>query len=297
VTVTEKNLLTHEFEANRGRLETVAYRMLGSRSEAEDAVQEVWLRLNRADAESIGNIGGWLTTVIARLCLDILRARKSRREDSLDRMAGEEIPVEPSVVAMDASPEEQIAMADSVGLAMLAVLETLGPAERVAFVLHDMFAVPFEEIAPVIGRSHDATRQLASRARRRVQGARPNGMVDNARRREIIGAFIAASRGGDFSALLSLLAPDVVFTPDETATRLGQQGEARGAAAVAALFNGRAQAARPALIDGTVDIAVVPGERLLLVLRLRIVDGRITGIDAVAGPEQLAELDLEILEG
>jgi RNA polymerase sigma-70 factor (ECF subfamily) len=212
-------------------------------------------------------------------------------------MAGEEIPVEPSVVAMDASPEEQIAMADSVGLAMLAVLETLGPAERVAFVLHDMFAVPFEEIAPVIGRSHDATRQLASRARRRVQGARPNGMVDNARRREIVGAFIAASRGGDFSALLSLLAPDVVFTPDETATRLGQQGEARGAAAVAALFNGRAQAARPALIDGTVDIAVVPGERLLLVLRLRIVDGRITGIDAVAGPEQLAELDLEILEG
>jgi RNA polymerase sigma-70 factor (ECF subfamily) len=255
------------------------------------------LKLNRADAGSIGNIGGWLTTVVARLCLDILRARKSRREDSLDRMAGEEIPIEPSVVAMDASPEEQIAMADSVGLAMLAVLETLGPAERVAFVLHDMFAVPFEEIAPVIGRSHDATRQLASRARRRVQGARPNGMVDNARRREIVGAFIAASRGGDFSALLSLLAPDVVFTPDETATRLGQQGEARGAAAVAALFNGRAQAARPALIDGTVDIAVVPGERLLLVLRLRIVDGRITGIDAVAGPEQLAELDLEILEG
>jgi RNA polymerase sigma-70 factor (ECF subfamily) len=212
-------------------------------------------------------------------------------------MAGEEIPVEPSVAATNATPEEQIAMADSVGLAMLAVLETLGPAERVAFVLHDMFAVPFEEIAPVIGRSQDATRQLASRARRRVQGARPDGVVDNARRREIVGAFIAASRGGDFSALLSLLAPDVVFTPDEEATRLGQQGEARGAAAVAALFNGRAQAARPALIDGTVDIAVVPGERLLLVLRLRIVDGRITGIDAVAGPEQLAELDLEILEG
>jgi RNA polymerase sigma-70 factor (ECF subfamily) len=296
VTVTEKNLLTHEFEANRARLETVAYRMLGSRSEAEDAVQEVWLRLNRADAESIGNIGGWLTTVVARLCLDMLRARKSRREDSLDDMAGEEIPVEPSVVATGATPEEQIAMADSVGLAMLAVLETLGPAERVAFVLHDMFAVPFEEIAPVIGRSQDATRQLASRARRRVQGARPDGVVDNARRREIVDAFIAASRGGDFAALLSLLAPDVVFTPDEMAARLGQQGEARGASAVAALFNGRAQAARPALIDGVVDVAVVPGERLLLVLRLSIVDGRITGIEAVAGQEELAELDLEILE-
>ncbi|MBN9069254.1 MAG: sigma-70 family RNA polymerase sigma factor [Rhizobiales bacterium] len=292
-----KNLLADEFEANRARLESVAYRMLGSRSEAEDAVQEVWLRLSRTDAQSIGNIGGWLTTVVARLCLDMLRARKSRREDSLEHMAGEEIPVEPSVAATDATPEEQIAMADSVGLAMLAVLETLGPAERVAFVLHDMFAVPFEEIAPVIGRSHDATRQLASRARRRVQGVRPDGAIDNARRREIVDAFIAASRVGDFSALLSLLAPDVVFTPDETATRLGQQGEARGATTVAALFNGRAQAARPAFIDGVVDVAVIPGERLLLVLRLSIVDGRITGIDAVADADRLAELDLEILEG
>lgn len=292
-----KNLLTDEFEANRARLESVAYRMLGSRSEAEDAVQEVWLRLSRTDAQSIGNIGGWLTTVVARLCLDMLRARKSRREDSLEHMAGEEIPVEPSVAATDATPEEQIAMADSVGLAMLAVLETLGPAERVAFVLHDMFAVPFEEIAPVIGRSHDATRQLASRARRRVQGTRPDGAIDNARRREIVDAFIAASRGGDFSALLSLLAPDVVFTPDETATRLGQQGEARGATTVAALFNGRAQAARPAFIDGVVDVAVIPGERLLLVLRLSIVDGQIAGIDAVADADRLAELDLEILEG
>ncbi len=292
-----KNLLADEFEANRARLESVAYRMLGSRSEAEDAVQEVWLRLSRTDAQSIGNIGGWLTTVVARLCLDMLRARKSRREDSLEHMAGEEIPVEPSVAATDATPEEQIAMADSVGLAMLAVLETLGPAERVAFVLHDMFAVPFEEIAPVIGRSHDATRQLASRARRRVQGVRPDGAIDNARRREIVDAFIAASRGGDFSALLSLLAPDVVFTPDETATRLGQQGEARGATTVAALFNGRAQAARPAFIDGVVDVAVIPGERLLLVLRLSIVDGQIAGIDAVADADRLAELDLEILEG
>ena len=292
-----KNLLADEFEANRARLESVAYRMLGSRSEAEDAVQEVWLRLSRTDAQSIGNIGGWLTTVVARLCLDMLRARKSRREDSLEHMAGEEIPVEPSVAATDATPEEQIAMADSVGLAMLAVLETLGPAERVAFVLHDMFAVPFEEIAPVIGRSHDATRQLASRARRRVQGVRPDGAIDNARRREIVDAFIAASRGGDFSALLSLLAPDVVFTPDETATRLGQQGEARGATTVAALFNGRAQAARPAFSDGVVDVAVIRGERLLLVLRLSIVDGRITGIDAVADADRLAELDLEILEG
>jgi RNA polymerase sigma-70 factor (ECF subfamily) len=296
VTVADKNLLTDEFEANRARLAQVAYRMLGSRSEAEDAVQEVWVRLNRADAGSIGNIGGWLTTVVARLCLDMLRARKSRREDSLEHMTAEAIPVEPSLIGSGATPEEEIAMADSVGLAMLTVLETLGPAERVAFVLHDMFAVPFEEIAPVIGRSHEAARQLASRARRRVQGARASRPVDQGRRREIVDAFIAASRGGDFAALLSLLAPDVVLTTDETAARLGQRPEIRGAAAVAEFFNGRAQAARPALVDGVVDIAVIPGERLLLVLRLDIAGGRIAGIEALAGPERLAGFDLELLE-
>lgn len=179
---------------------------------------------------------------------------------------------------------------------MFAVLEMLSPAERVAFVLHDMFAVPFEDIASVIGRSHDATRQLASRARRRVQGARPNGETDRIRRREIVDAFIAASRGGDLSALLSLLAPDVVMRADGAAISLGDRAEIRGAPAVAEFFNGRAQAARPALVDGTVDVAVVPGGRLLLVLRLEIVDGRIAGIEAVAEAGRLARFDVEILE-
>jgi RNA polymerase sigma-70 factor (ECF subfamily) len=294
--MTAKNFPTGEFEAHRARLEQVAYRMLGSRSEAQDAVQEVWLRLQRADAGSIDNIGGWLTTVVARLCLDMLRARKSRREDSLDDMTGDAIEAEPSFAAPAVTPEDEIAMADSVGLAMLAVMETLNPAERVAFVLHDMFAVPFDDIASVIGRSHDAARQLASRARRRVQGAKAGGQVDRARRREIVAAFIAASRGGDFAALLSLLAPDVVLTADQGAIRLGQQPEIRGAAEVAEFFKGRAQAAKPALIDGTVDIAVLPGGRLLLVLRLDIAGGRIAGIEAVAETERLAELELDILE-
>ncbi len=292
----ERDFLTAQFATNRARLESVAYRMLGSRSEAEDAVQEVWLRLDRVDADSIGNIGGWLTTVVARICLDMLRARKSRREESLETLTGEAIDVEPSLSVAGASPEDEIAMTDSVGLAMFAVLEMLSPAERVAFVLHDMFAVPFEDIASVIGRSHDATRQLASRARRRVQGARPNGETDRIRRREIVDAFIAASRGGDLSALLSLLAPDVVMRADGAAISLGDRAEIRGAPAVAEFFNGRAQAARPALVDGTVDVAVVPGGRLLLVLRLEIVDGRIAGIEAVAEAGRLARFDVEILE-
>lgn len=294
--MTAKNLLAARFAADRTRLESVAYRMLGSRSEAEDAVQEAWLRLDRADPDTIGNIGGWLTTVVARICLDMLRARRSRREESLEVLPGAAIEIDRSLSVPAASPEDEIAMADSVGLAMLAVLETLDPAERVAFVLHDMFAVPFEDIASVIGRSHDATRQLASRARRRVQGTKPDGEVDRARRREIVEAFVAASRGGDFSALLSLLAPDVVLRGDDAAIRLGGRAEVRGAPEVAEVFNGRAQAARPALVDGMVDVAVVPSGRLLLVLRLDIVGGRIAGIDAIADKDQLAALDVKVLE-
>lgn len=292
----ERDFLTAQFATNRARLESVAYRMLGSRSEAEDAVQEVWLRLDRVDSDSIGNIDGWLTTVVARICLDMLRARKSRREESLETLTGEAIDVEPSLPIAGASPEDEIVMADSVGLAMFAVLEMLSPAERVAFVLHDMFAVPFDDIASVIGRSHDATRQLASRARRRVQGAKLDGETDRIRRREIVDAFIAASRGGDFSALLSLLAPDVVMRADGAAIRLGDRAEVRGAPAVAEFFNGRAQAARPALVDGTLGVAVVPGGRLLLVLRLEIVDGRIAGIEAIAEAGRLGQFDVEILE-
>lgn len=291
-----KNILTAQFAANRPRLESVAYRMLGSRSEAEDAVQEAWLRLDRADADTIGNIGGWLTTVVGRICLDMLRSRRSRREASLEILTGEAVEIDHSLADPSVTPEDEIAMADSVGLAMFAVLETLSPAERVAFVLHDMFAVPFEDIAPVIGRSLEATRQLASRARRRVQGRDPDGEIDRTRRREIVEAFVAASRGGDFSALLSLLAPDVVLRGDDAAIRLGGRAEVRGAPAVAEVFNGRAQAARPALVDGMVDVAVVPGGRLLLVLRLDIVGGRIAGIDAVADRDRLAALDVEVLE-
>ncbi|MCR5859222.1 sigma-70 family RNA polymerase sigma factor [Mesorhizobium sp. J428] len=294
--MTAKNLLAARFAADRARLESVAYRMLGSRSEAEDAVQEVWLRLDRADPDTIGNISGWLTTVVARICLDMLRARRSRREESFEVLPGEAIEIDRSLSVPPASPEDEIAMADSVGLAMLAVLEALDPAERVAFVLHDMFAVPFEDIASVIGRSHDATRQLASRARRRVQGTKPDGEIDRARRREIVDAFIAASRGGDFSALLSLLAPDVVLRGDDAAIRLGGRPEVRGATAVAEFFNGRAATARPALVDGTVEVAVVPGGRLLFVLRLDIADGQIAGIEAIAEANSLAGLEVEILE-
>ncbi|MCV0394555.1 MAG: sigma-70 family RNA polymerase sigma factor [Rhizobiaceae bacterium] len=293
--MTGNKFLMDEFEAHRARLTSVAYRMLGSRAEAEDAVQEVWLRLARSDAASIGNVGGWLTTVVARLCLDMLRARKSRREEALDDLQDGALRTQASLAAASASPEDEIAMADSVGLAMLTVLETLTPGERVAFVLHDMFAVPFDEIAPIVGRSSDAARQLASRARRRVQGVPTERRVDNARRREVVDAFLAAARGGDFGALLELLDPAVVMRGDEAAVRLGGHAELRGAPAVAELFKGRAQAARPALVDGVMDVAVVPGDRLLLVLRLDIADGRIAGIEAVADPARLAALDLEVL--
>jgi RNA polymerase sigma-70 factor (ECF subfamily) len=292
--VTPQNILIDEFEAQRGRLISVAYRMLGSRSEAEDAVQEVWLRLHGTQAEGIDNIGGWLTTVVGRLWLDMLRRRSARREaplDVFDDTAATALPARP------ASPEDEIELADSVGLAMLAVLEALAPAERVAFVLHDLFAVPFDDIAPIVGRSPEAARQLASRARRRVKGTRADGRADPTRRRAIIEAFISASRGGDFAALLELLDPDVVMRADEAAARLGGRPEVRGAQTVAGFFKGNAQAARPTLIDGVVDIAVVPGGRLLLVLRLTLAGDRIARIDAIADGTTLQGFDLEFLEG
>lgn len=291
-----KKLLLDEFEAHRARLNAVAYRMLGTRAEAEDAVQETWLRLTRSDADSIANLGGWLTTVVGRLCLDMLRARKSRREDSLDEMQNDLSRPEPALAATSTTPEDELAMADSVGLAMLTVLETLPPAERVAFVMHDVFAVPFDEIAGIVGRSADATRQLASRARRRVQGAQTADRIDNARRREVVDAFLAAARGGDFQALLTLLDPDVILRGDAAEVKLGGHAELRGAPAVAEFFNGRAQAARPALVDGVMDVAVLPGGQLLLVLRFEIVGGRIAGIEAIADPSSLAAFDLSIVE-
>jgi RNA polymerase sigma factor (sigma-70 family) len=284
----EEKFLAEKFEANRAHLRAVAYRMLGSRSEVDDAVQEAWLRLSRSDSGDIENLSGWLTTVVARVCLDMLRSRKSRREEPL----GPHVP-EPVANLED---EHDAELADSVGEALLVVLETLAPAERLAFVLHDMFAVPFDEIAPIVGRTPAAARQLASRARRRVQGAPAVADADVARQRKVVDAFLAASRGGDFEALLAVLDPDVVFRADPTAVRMGGQAEIRGAAAVAETFKGRAQAAKPALIDGAVGLAVIFGRKLRIALRMTITDDRIVGIEAVADPERLGQMDLAVLD-
>lgn len=290
--VEEMQQLAERFEADRTRLKAVAYRMLGSRSEAEDAVQEAWIRLGRSGAEGVENLSGWLTTVVARVCLDMLRTRKSRREEPL----GDYMPETIESQERGIDPEQEALLADSVGLALLVVLETLAPAERVAFVLHDIFDVSFEEIAPIVGRSSTAARQIASRARRRVQCAGTNAEADLMRRREIVDAFLAAARGGDFEALLRVLDPDVVFHADNTSVQAGGPKEARGASAVAKLFVGRAQAAKPALINGTLGIAVLPADRLLLVLLPRILNGRIVQIDVVADPERLNQLDLKVLD-
>src|SRR5688572_15052007 len=240
--------LAERFEADRGRLQTVAYRLLGSASEADDAVQETWLRLSRSDTSEVENLTGWLTTVVARVCLDMLRSRLSRREEPL--------PLDGEFIPDAANPEGEAMLAESVGLAMLAVLQRLAPAERVAFVLHDVFGVSFDEIAGIVGRSPVAARQLASRGRRRVQGASEEGRAaDVARHQEIVEAFFRASRDGDFQGLLAVLDPDVVLRPDNTALRMGVRtgwitSEIRGAEAVAGQFNGAAQAAQLALIDG-----------------------------------------------
>ena len=290
----EKNdSLAGQFEADRARLRSVAYRMLGSRSEADDAVQEAWLRLSRTDASSVENLGGWLTTVVARVCLDMLRQRKSRREHPLEADGPDEI-----ASSEDGSdnPEHEIALANSVGLALLVVLETLAPAERVAFVLHDMFDLPFDEIAPIVGRTATAARQLASRARRRVQGTPTPPDADRSRRREIVEAFLAAARGGDFAALLTVLDPDVVYRADPAAMRLGAASEVRGATAVANAFMGRAQTARAALIDGAVGFIVAPEGRILLAINVTVANGRIVGIDAIADPERLQQLDLSVFD-
>ncbi|EJC70794.1 sigma-70 family RNA polymerase sigma factor [Rhizobium sp. 1AS11] len=285
----EKKWLTEEFEANRAHLRAAAYRMLGSRSEAEDAVQEAWLRLSRTDTTGVGNLGGWLTTVVARICLDMLRARKTRREEPL------EAPIHAGIADPANDPEREAAFADSVGLALLVVLQTLAPAERVAFVLHDMFDLPFDEIAPIIGRSSGATRQLASRARRRVQGVDEAPDVDFGRKRTIAEAFLTASRNGDLEGLIAVLAPDVVFRPDATAARFGTIGEMRGAAYVAEAFKGRAQAAEIAIVGGELGFVVEIQGQLRVVVALTIADGRIAAIDAIADPDHLEQLDYSIL--
>jgi len=282
----EKKFLAEKFEANRGHLRAVAYRMLGSSAEVDDAVQETWLRLSRTDTSAVENLSGWLTTVVARVCLDMLRSRKSRRED----------PMGPDVPEPATSDEygHDADMADSVGAALLVVLETLAPAERLAFVLHDMFAVPFEEIAPIVGRTPAAARQLASRARRRVQGT-PAPDADFSRQKKIVDAFLAASRDGDFEGLLAVLDPDVQFRADEAAQRLGSLGEIHGAAGVAETFKGRATAARPALVDGGFALAVILGGQLRVVVRLTIQGERISAIEAVADAERIGRFDVEML--
>src|SRR2546430_4196538 len=259
--VDERDTLERPFEESRPHLRAVAYRMLGSLSEADDAVQEAWLRLSRSDRSEVENLKGWLTTVVARVCLDMLRSRKARPEDPVgpqvpDPIVGREGPID---------PEQEALLADSVGLALLVVLDRLNPAERLAFVMHDMFAVPFDEIAPIVGRSPTAARQLASRARRRVQGAATVPDADLTLQREVVDAFLAASRGGNFDALLAVLDPDVVVRADSAAVRMGASREVRGAAAVAKTFSGRARAAQPALVDGAVGLVWAPGGRLRVV--------------------------------
>ena len=283
--------LAERFEEHRTHVRAVAYRMLGSVSEADDAVQEAWLRLSRSDTSGIENLGGWLTTVVARVCLNVLRSRTSRREEPLDAHVTE--PAVDGDAGID--PEHEAMLADSVGLALLVVLEKLSPAERVAFVLHDMFDLPFDEIASTVGRSPTAARQLASRARRRVRGATAASNVGVARRREVVDAFLAASREGDFEALLAVLDPDVALRADRAAVEMGASAEVSGAEAVAGTFAGRARVAQPALVDGVPGAVWAVGGRPRLVFGFTITRGKIVEIELVADPERLARLDVAVL--
>src|SRR5437763_7121542 len=280
----EHDWLAERFEEHRGHLRAVAYRMLGSLAEADDAVQDSWLRLSRSGAGGVDNLGGWLTTVVARVCLNVLRARHVRREEPI----GLHVP-DPLISRENGvDPEHEALLGDSVGLALLVVLERLTPAERLAFVLHDMFDLPFEEIAPLVGRSPAAARQLASRARRRVQGAATAADADRTRQREVVDAFLAAARAGDFAALLGVLDPDVVVRTEHA--------QVRGAPAVAErAMKERARAARAALVNGAVGVIVAPQGRLLMVLRFTIGRGRIVAIDVVSDPARLRRLDLAVL--
>jgi len=294
----EPDWLAERFEERRGRLRAVAFRMLGSVSEADDAVQESWLRLSRSDARRIENLDGWLTTVVARVCLNMLRARKARREEPLGPHVPE--PIVTSEAGVD--PEYEALLADAVGLALLVVLDTLAPAERLAFVLHDMFALPFDEIAPVIDRSPAAARQLASRARRRVRGTAPMPDSDLARQREVVDAFLAATRDGDFEALLAVLDPDVVRRADFGAEPAPSAPEVRGAEAVASAAYTFVQRAgpdvvtRPALVNGAAGGVVFRAGRPVAVIGFTVSGGRIAAIDILADPERVRELDLAFLD-
>ena len=288
----DREFLATQFDAHRPHLRAVAYRMLGSRTEADDAVQEAWLRLSRSDADEIENLGGWLTTVVARVALNMLRSRAAKREAPLEEVRFPE----PLIDRADAvDPEHQALLADSVGLALLVVLETLSPAERLAFVLHDMFAVPFDEIGPMVDRSPTAARQLASRARRRVQGAAPSPDPDLGEQRRVVDAFFAAARDGDFEGLVAVLHPDVILRADEGEGSLVVRGAER-VAGRAARFARLAPYVRPALINGAAGVVVTPKGRPFSVMGFTVVGGRIVAIDALADPERLRALDLTVLD-
>jgi RNA polymerase sigma-70 factor (ECF subfamily) len=288
--MTDTSLLTEEFEANRPHLRAVAYRMLGSLPEADDAVQEAWLRLQRSEPDGLTNPAGWLTTVVGRICLDMLRARNARREEYL----GTWMPEPVVTIEAEGDPEQQALLADSVGLALLVVLETLTPAERLAFVLHDMFDVPFDEVAPIVGRTPQATRQLASRARRRVRGMTPAPDADLAAQRRVVDAFLAASRAGDFDALVEVLAPDAVFRVDSGGAAPISRAPVTGAAAVARQVLSRgtpfAPLARPAIVNGTAGVVVRSRGGLRAVAGFSVVAGRIATIDLITDVAKLRRL-------
>ena len=292
--MTDGELLAQKFEENRSRLRPVAYRMLGSLAEADDALQEAWLRLSRSDAGSIENLTAWLTTVVAHVCLDMLRSRTQRREESLAARVSEP----PAAVEHAADPEQEALLADSVGLALLVVLDRLSPAERLAFVLHDMFAVPFEEIGPIVGRSATAARQLASRARRRVQGGAAEAPQDLAGQRKVVDAFLAALRAGDFDSLVAILDPGLVVHLDQPGTPGGPL-EIHGAhvwAKQALTYSRGARFVRPVLVNGGVGAVLAPRGRLSRVLSFVIIDGKISRIDVVGKPENLARFELGVLD-
>ena len=288
----ELEWLALRFEENRSRLRSVAWRMLGSQGEAEDAVQETWLRVSRAGADDVENLAGWLTTVTARVCLNMLESRRSRREEPV----GDDLP-EPDWEQQDGQgPEERVLLADAIGEALLVVLDALAPAERVAFVLHDIFAVPFEEIAPVVDRTPAAARQLASRARRRIQGTPPGAPTGKVRQREVVTAFLAASQRGDFAALLELLDPGVLYRSDEAGVRMGATAAVHGPEEVARIFSGRAQGALLAVIDGAPGFVWASDGELRAVFTFTLADGKITGISMAADRDHLSRLEVTILE-
>lgn len=291
----DESWLAAQFEAHRPRLRAIAYRMLGSYSEADDAVQDVWLRVSRRDLSDVANLGGWLTTVAGRVCLDQLRARRARREESLEAVDRPD----PTDRELATDPESEAVLAESVGLALLLILDTLSPAERLAFVLHDMFAVPFDEIATIVGRTPAAAKMLASRARRRIRTADAAPVTDAHRHRLVVEAFLAASRDGDFAALVAMLDPSVVARADEAAGPIGRPVAVRGAQDVARqalLFSHRARHARLALVNGRVGLAVTARGQLSTVLTFTVVRGKIVAIQILADPDRLRQLEVATLD-